>query len=334
MPNQRDIARLTGLSQGTVSLALRDSPLIAEKTKEEVHLAAQKLGYAPNPMVNALMAHVRQSGPIKSEGCLAVLVDFASKEEWFGFHEAYREQYDAIVKRAALRGYRTECFFLRAPKMSSEQIDRILYNRGIPGIILASPRKDELGPLKFNWERYAWIKSGYAWPNVPIDSVTANYRQHVELTFHSLRNAGFHRIGYCIHESMLERANCNWLVGHIIAQRRLPETERIPLFISNEGPNHRKKFHQWLEKQKPEIIVGGQLECEWLNSLKQHTFKPKFHTRYYRRWLPKSAGVKENEQAIGESLADLLIEQIIHNKRGLPELPRQTVISGSWISHS
>ena len=53
-PTQREIARRLGLSPATVSLALRDSPMIAEATRELVRQAVAEAGYVPNVAASAL----------------------------------------------------------------------------------------------------------------------------------------------------------------------------------------------------------------------------------------------------------------------------------------
>jgi LacI family transcriptional regulator len=53
-PTQREIARRLGLSPATVSLALRDSPMIAEATRDLVRKAVAEAGYVPNVAASAL----------------------------------------------------------------------------------------------------------------------------------------------------------------------------------------------------------------------------------------------------------------------------------------
>lgn len=53
-PTQRQIAEQLGLSPATVSLALRDSPMIAEATRELVRSAVRAAGYVPNVAASAL----------------------------------------------------------------------------------------------------------------------------------------------------------------------------------------------------------------------------------------------------------------------------------------
>ncbi|HLP26110.1 MAG TPA: LacI family DNA-binding transcriptional regulator, partial [Acidobacteriota bacterium] len=44
----RDVARVSGLSLATVSLALRNSPRVRPDTLARVHAAAEQVGYRPD----------------------------------------------------------------------------------------------------------------------------------------------------------------------------------------------------------------------------------------------------------------------------------------------
>src|SRR6478672_8679950 len=57
IPTMRDIARVAGVSQSTVSRVLNDAPTrvpIAADTRERVMVAARELGYRPNPHARSL----------------------------------------------------------------------------------------------------------------------------------------------------------------------------------------------------------------------------------------------------------------------------------------
>ncbi len=56
----RDVARITGYSRSTVSLAINDSPKINDKTKKLILETIQRIGYVPNPAARALGARSRQ----------------------------------------------------------------------------------------------------------------------------------------------------------------------------------------------------------------------------------------------------------------------------------
>lgn len=326
MPNQRELARQLGLSQSTVSLALRGSSLIAAATRQRVQTEAARLGYSPNPLVASLMEHIRSAKPVRDAGCIALLVDFPNQEEWLNFHLAYRQQYEAICRRAEQRGYRTECFYLQARGMSPAVIDRILHSRGIVGVLLAGPRT-ECESLEMKWDRYAWIKSGFTWEEPRMDCVSADNRQHVELAFRELGKRGNRRIGYCLSRRMVPRANSNWVAGYLIAQRRLPAARRLPLFVTDPTAAGWARFRRWLKRWKPDVVIGGAMEWEWLQKIQ--TGAPRF---CWRSHFPgtRQPAIEENNAIIGETLCDLLIEKIIHNERGLPGHPRHISIEGSW----
>ena len=51
----KDVARIAGVSPGTVSRALRDSPRVHPKTKERIHTIAEEMGYVPNTIARSLV---------------------------------------------------------------------------------------------------------------------------------------------------------------------------------------------------------------------------------------------------------------------------------------
>ncbi len=56
----RDVARITGFSRSTVSLAINDSDKINNKTKALILSTIEKIGYRPNPAARALGLRSRQ----------------------------------------------------------------------------------------------------------------------------------------------------------------------------------------------------------------------------------------------------------------------------------
>ena len=56
----RDIARITGYSRSTVSLAINDSDKINDETKTLIMETIKRVGYVPNPAARALGARSRQ----------------------------------------------------------------------------------------------------------------------------------------------------------------------------------------------------------------------------------------------------------------------------------
>ncbi len=76
----KDIAKETGFSTNTVSLALRDSPRIPEVTREKIKAAAEALNYLPNQIAQALVSReTRTIGLVLTDIRNPVLTQVAQK---------------------------------------------------------------------------------------------------------------------------------------------------------------------------------------------------------------------------------------------------------------
>lgn len=78
----KDIAKRTGVSVNTVSLALRDSPRVAEDTRNRIREAAESLDYLPNQIAKSLVSrHTMTVGLILTDITNPVLTRVAQAVE-------------------------------------------------------------------------------------------------------------------------------------------------------------------------------------------------------------------------------------------------------------
>ena len=68
-----EVAKATGVSKNTVSLAFQGSPRISAATRQRVEEAAKAMGYRLNPTVARLMAELRQNRSPGYQATLALI---------------------------------------------------------------------------------------------------------------------------------------------------------------------------------------------------------------------------------------------------------------------
>jgi DNA-binding LacI/PurR family transcriptional regulator len=127
--SQRDIARALGVSNATVSLALRDSELLTRERREEIQSAAQHMGYRPNPAAAELSRHKENSTVAPTHAALAWIDAWQSAEKLRSYRQfdLYWKGAEATARKLA---YHLEEFRMEA-RDTAERLHRIFEARGI-----------------------------------------------------------------------------------------------------------------------------------------------------------------------------------------------------------
>lgn len=123
-----DIARLAGVSQPTVSRALRGDPRVAPDTAERVRAAARRLGYVPHAAARSLIT--------SRTGTVALVVADLG-------NPFYPELVEALRAELAPRGYRTVLYGEPGEVEGEEGIDTLARSGLVDGVIVATARDDE-----------------------------------------------------------------------------------------------------------------------------------------------------------------------------------------------
>jgi LacI family transcriptional regulator len=126
----RDVARLAGVSQPTVSRALRDDSRVSAETKRRVREAADLLGYVPSEAGRAL-----SSGRTRRIGLL--VTDLAN--------QFYSQIIAPVHFELESRGYQ---LMLHTETADNETVAERLIANGLDGVILATATVDSVAPLR------------------------------------------------------------------------------------------------------------------------------------------------------------------------------------------
>ena len=126
----KDVARLAGVSQPTVSRALRDDPRVSDATKRSVREAADLLGYVPSDAGRAL-----SSGRTHRIGLLVTDLE----------NQFYAQIIAPVHLELERMGYQ---LMLHTETADNETVAERLIANGLDGVILATTTVDSVAPLR------------------------------------------------------------------------------------------------------------------------------------------------------------------------------------------
>lgn len=322
-----DIAAKAGVHVTTVSLALRNSPRLPAATRDRIRKLADELGYAPDPMLQALVAYRGSTSARRSPPTLAYVTNWNTR---YGWREvtAHPDFFDGAAARAKELGYNLEHFWMREPGLTHGRLSRILHTRGINGVVIASHVREIDETLQFDWAHFSAVKIDY-FPHQPLLPVVTNDQlQIVRLAMQKVIAAGYRRVGFVMDEGWDITVDHLYQAGFLWEQQALDPADRISPFLL---PN-KESLADWLRRNKPDVLIG---KTEFVTA----TFKemglriPKdlaFVDIFLDDLSGKTAGVIQNHKEVGRLAIELLAGQLQQNKYGVPTIPTTTYVEGSW----
>lgn len=333
----REIATSAGVSAATVSLALRKSPKLAAHTREHVFKVAEKLGWKPNPMVSAWMAHRRMADVRPRGERIAYLMCLPDRKFW-GKTPSFTRFLDGARARARAYGYEIEEHWLCQPGMTHRRMSDLLIARGIDGVILGSAPTAH-ARVALQWNRFAMAAQGFSVVVPEVSRVACNYSQAVGMAIHELRKLGYQRIGFCIPPKLDARCRRLWSATYLGYQQLIAEAFRVPLLFC-EGDESRK-LEQWLEVQRPEAVITfhthfiGLIQKLGLRVPQDigivcpdlHPNRPETNPDHLN-----CAGIDQNLENGGAAAVDLVVQQLYANQRGCPAVPLVVFTPVRWVS--
>lgn len=177
MITSRDVARLAGVSQPTVSRALRDDPKVSEATKQRVREAAVALGYAPNAIGRALSVG-------RSTRVGLVVTDL--ENQFYAHviapmhHELERLGYELV---------------LITESSESAPVAEHVTAHGLCGVVLATTTVESLVPVRLRDRGVPLVYFNRTSQSVQADSVTVDPENGVRELLRDAIGMGHRRIG-------------------------------------------------------------------------------------------------------------------------------------------
>lgn len=326
-----EIAKRGNVSRSTVSLALRDHPKISAPVRARLKQIARELGYKPNPLVAAHMAHLRAVHPHYTGQCIAFVCNRSLREVEADTKTPVRYYYRGAKERAAELGFEFEFFNLRDHGMTGRRLSQILTARGICGVIIP-PLSEGRGvsDVTLDWDSFALATIEHTFLEPRLHKVCNDEFSTIGRTVQHLLDHGFSRIGIAMQSKMDDHANHFWLAGYQAFQALAEPEHRVPHFITSDWT--REAFAKWFNQWKPEAIITINDDIvRWLRDLGQRVPEDvSCVTLYWKEDRPHLSGFYQNHELSAAGAVDLVAAQLNRNERGLPAAPKTMLTQAVW----
>jgi len=324
---QRDIARALGVSVATVSLALRNRPVLSESTRREIQQFAVQAGYRLDEAAAELSGRKKSAVHTITENIAWVTASHGNTT----IARRWLDDCRAGVETAAKDlGYRLE-EFEPGPGITAVRLHQILRARGIRSILL-SPQSEILDWKDFPWECYSVVRFGQSMLLPSFHSVSTDHVGNAMKAFRTILSRGYRRIGFLTHDTGMEDCESRLIeAGFLTAQRFEEDKNRIPIHVIREGPNGPETLAEWVKKHRVEAILTDLSEAPvFLENAGLRVPENIGLAMMNVGGLPISSGINPHPEEIAKAGVHLLHSLITENERGITETPRQLLVNGAW----
>lgn len=339
---QLDIARVAGVHNTTVSLALRNSPTIPEATRQRIQALAENMGYCPDPALRALNAYRNGRRPPEKIDTIGYITNWNTKLGW-QTSPAYLRYHAGAARKASQLGFQLEHFWLGEAGMSGERLATVLFHRRINGAIFAShPGEHPLTDI--GWGRICAVKIGRFPSALGLHCVAADHAGAVHLAVHESVVRGYRRIGLVLPPSWDRLSGGALGASFLNEQRAWPLSERVPVLQqefdlslpgsqSINAASSETPLRTWMLRHRPEVVIGfSSLVAE---SLGQLGYSVPNDVGFIELSVTENgsdfSSVRQHCEHVGAIAVEKLVTLMQQNLSGVPRVSTATLVDPSWI---
>ena len=330
-----DVAKEAGVSKNTVSLVFKNDSQIPRRTAARIRKVASRLGYQKNATVARLMATLRASGDPGARATIALLNAHHDKTA-FRTHPTIPTYVAGCRRRASQLGYGVDEIWLHDPSLTGTSLNSILRARGIPGVVVVGLMKGNVLPPEFHdtWKNYPCVVTGVRTREPALSFACVDHHDLVRKAFDRVLECGYTRPALVLDRVIDELVDGRFSAGFEIAQRdRRPRNRLSGFYHVVEARSNPSLFRRWLERAKPDVILTLYREVRtWVEGFGLNV--PGDLGLVQLEWRandPTWAGMNQHNDITGEAAVEMLVAMIQNGESGVPEFPRATLISSSWV---
>jgi LacI family transcriptional regulator len=339
----RELAELSGFGRSTVSLALRDHPSLPVITREKIKKIAADHGWKENPFVTAAMMHRRSRVVSSKIKTLALVTSWTAPQPWKASHHPKdpRKEYHMIspalikgfLEGANERGFEVEEFWLGEESSSADRISRTIRQQNIQAIMI-TPVPLWRRHLSLDWDNLVAATIGYSLISPRLNRVTTNHVHGMSLILENLKNKGYKRPALAMVKGENERVNYLWEIAFKGLREQKFKKSQCKSWIPDDGSWVFEDFKDWYECERPDcIITAGNTDIiKWCQKMNLRIKSDVGVVELYADHASNMwSGLWMNHHRLGQEAANLLINQLLTNERGIPTDQKTIMIEPLWL---
>jgi len=324
-PSIRTLALKAGVSNATVSLALRNAPRISPAVREKIQMLAREEGYKPNQAVSRMFSHFRKNGRHAYVGTLAFVHTSPNPSD--RCVETVRAWVESAKARAAELGYQVDEFSLGGDFHDPRRLAGVLKARGIQAVFLAGPFRSHAIPPELSavWRGLPCVVVGERPASPALACVMNDQFATARRGMNEILQRGYSRPALCLNPDLDSVLEGRFRAGYMLACERF--RHRIPVF--DFVPGEKKRFLQWVRKWRPDAILTLHHEIrDWCLSAGLGEMGLVHLDRHPA--LSGWAGMEQDNEHVGSAAAELLLGQLHFNIRGEPAFQQCIQLGSTW----
>lgn len=238
------------------------------------------------------------------------------------------ELLDGARDEAYRLGYRLEVFWAGHKAQNSEHLAKVLYNRGIRGVIWA-PMPFPHPPISFPWENFAPIACTQSAHVSRLPTVNINHSKGMALLIQELDKRGARRIGFVGEVTEEERLDFGWLTGIELYRRRGGDAEVLSLMVDSKSLQSKKNV-AWLRRRRHDAII---ISHPFYPIIKQLGINvPLASLDVPKSELGRCGGLYQDSAQIGRHAVRSLAIRLTNGILGLPKNTFSVVTDASFVN--
>lgn len=330
----KDVAKVAGVHQTTVSLALRNHPSLPESTRERIQKLAEDMGYRPDPALSALVAYRQATKNQPSEQVIAWIINVRDPERVKTLH-FHRQLMEGAKERASTLGYKLDTFWFGTEYKDSKSLNRVLNARGIQGLILgAFDYYNE--PFELDWELFSAVKINPLPKQLSYDTVFCNQIDAVGMAISELKRLGIKRIGLAVSEFEEVHKQFTFAAGYFANRREIEPEDWIQPYYFQHGPDYGEDVTagtlEWARENKVQALVSNWNSMEdVVRQLVEEGQDCRFVPLDANEKTVKYGGINQDHRENGRRAIDMLVGQIKTFRRGPETSPCTTLVTPKLI---